>query len=64
MNLLSSFPTGILNSHFALTGLSQGQKQGMSRGDEKWRKVKWREVSRGEVEGRKEKMGRVKFSFM
>ena len=62
MNLLSSFPTGILNSHFALTGLSQGQ--GMRRGDEKWRKVKWREVSRGEMEGRKGKMGKVKYSFM
>ena len=34
------------------------------KGREKWRKMKWREVSRGEVDGRKEKMGKVKFSFM
>jgi hypothetical protein len=56
MNLLSSFPTGILNSHFALTGLGRRRekRREVERG-EKWIEEKRGEVERGEEKWRKRK---------
>jgi hypothetical protein len=50
MNLLSSFPTGILNSHFALTGLGRRREK---------RSGERREVERGEKRRSGERRGEV-----